>query len=174
MKKRRQHADDGSPSKTRRKLESRSLQELGEALISLKTEDLDDLELPGRLRDAIEDAGRISSREALRRQRQYIGRLMRGVDPEPIQEFLARRQAVLKEDSRVFHAAESWRRRLLSGDREVIGDCAQTLGIDGADLARRVDSVAAAKSEGLRKGASRSLFRFLHEVLSGKSAGSEA
>jgi len=174
MKRQRQHADDGSPSKTRRKRESRSLQELGEALVSLKCEELDDLELPGRLRDAIRDAGRIGSREALRRQRQYIGRLMREVDPEPIQEFLARRQSVQKEDSRVFHAAESWRRRLLSGDREVVGECAAALGIDGADLEKRVESVVAARSEGLRKGASRSLFRFIHQALSGKSTSSEA
>jgi len=172
MKRTRRIRDDDTPSKTRRKQESRSLQELGEALVDLKPEEIEGLELPGRLKEAVEDARRITSHEALRRQRQFIGRLMREVDPEPIREFLGHRQAVHDADSRLFHAAESWRRRLLEGDGETVRQCAVSLRIDEARLGEKVEAVSAAPSEALRKSASRALFRLLHEALS-RSAGSD-
>jgi len=165
MKRKPRHTDDAAPSKTARKRESRSLQELGEALIDLAPGDIDGLELPGRLRDALEDARRISSHEAMRRQRQYIGRLMRDIDAGPIREFLVRRQAFQDADTRLFHAAESWRRRLLKDEPGAIGQCACLLGLDEADLRERVEAVSSAHSESVRKGASRGLFRALHEAL---------
>src|SRR5215831_9105005 len=72
-------------SKTRRKKESQALQELGAELVALSSERLAALELPEFLRDAVMDAQRISGFEARRRQMQYIGKLMRKVDAEPIQ-----------------------------------------------------------------------------------------
>ncbi len=173
MKRTHRTRDDAAPSKTRRKQESRSLQELGEALVELRPEEVESLELPGRLKDALEDARRIRSHEALRRQRQFIGRLMRDVDPEPIRDFLDRRQAVRDADSRLFHAAESWRRRLLEGDRTTLRQCATALGIDEAELGDKVQAVSSAPSEALRKSAARSLFRHLHDGLCRDSAGTD-
>lgn len=153
------------PSKTRRKQESRSLQALGEALIKLKPEELEGLELPGRLSQALDEARHISKHGALRRQRQFVGRLMRDIDPGPIREFLDRRQAVQDRDSRLFRDAESWRRRLLEGDAETLRQCATALGITEQTLSERVAAVSTASSEPLRKGASRALFRYLHDSL---------
>jgi ribosome-associated protein len=171
MKRTRRTRDVAAPSKTRLKQESRSLQELGEALTALTAEDIEALKLPGRLGDAIEDARRIRSHEALRRQRQFIGRLMREVDPEPIREFLSQRQVLHDADSRVFHTAESWRHRLLDGDAETLEQCATALKIDVADLREKLEAVSSAPSEAMRKGASRALFRYLHDALSAGSVG---
>ena len=71
-----------TPSKTRRKREMLALQELGVELVGLDDEQLAALNLPDALRDAVVQARRITRFEARRRQLQYIGKLMRGVDPD--------------------------------------------------------------------------------------------
>src|SRR5258707_10986129 len=76
-------------SKTKRKQEMHALQALGVALVALPESQLGGLSLESNLREAVLAAKRIKSHEGKRRQMQYIGRLMRGVDAEPIREQLA-------------------------------------------------------------------------------------
>ena len=82
-------SDDRRPSKTERKKAVHALQDLGVELVALSEEQLAAIELPERLRDAVLEAQRITSREARRRQLQYIGKLMRKVDAAPIRAALA-------------------------------------------------------------------------------------
>jgi ribosome-associated protein len=77
------------PSKTQRKRQMHELQHLGEQLVALPSNQLARIELPEALREQIELARRITAREALRRQLQYVGRLMRGVDADAIRAALA-------------------------------------------------------------------------------------
>ena len=79
------------PSKSMRKREAAAAQDLGTRLIALKESDLAALDLPETLHDAILLAKRITSRGGLARQRQYIGKLMRDIDPAPIEAALERR-----------------------------------------------------------------------------------
>lgn len=72
------------PSKSARKREYIALQKLGEDLIALKDSDLDGLPLDDNLREAVQEARLIKAHGALRRQKQYIGKLMRHIDPEPL------------------------------------------------------------------------------------------
>ena len=81
---------DVKPSKSARKREFLALQKLGEELISLKEAELLDMELDEDLLDAVLEARRIRSYGALRRQKQYIGKIMRRVDSEPIRAALER------------------------------------------------------------------------------------
>lgn len=76
-------------SKTQRKREMLALQELGEALVKLRRDRLAKIPLDEQLHAAIVAAQAIKSHGALRRQLQYIGRLMRERDPQPIQAALA-------------------------------------------------------------------------------------
>jgi len=78
------------PSKSARKREYLALQKLGEELLTLRESDLLDIELDEDLREAVLEARQIKSRGALRRQKQYIGKLMRHIDPEPLRAALAR------------------------------------------------------------------------------------
>jgi len=82
--------DDLKPSKSARKREYIALQKLGEELITLKESDLDSLPLDDNLRDAVLEARQIKAHGALRRQKQYIGKLMRHIDPEPIRAEMAK------------------------------------------------------------------------------------
>ena len=82
--------DDLKPSKSARKREYIALQKLGEELITLKLSDLDRLPLDDNLRDAVLEARQMKAHGALRRQKQYIGKLMRHIDPEPIRTEMAK------------------------------------------------------------------------------------
>lgn len=78
------------PSKSARKREYLALQKLGEELITLKQSDLYSLPLDDDLRLAVTEARQIKARGALRRQKQYIGKLMRHIDPKPLRSELAK------------------------------------------------------------------------------------
>jgi ribosome-associated protein len=150
-------ARDENPSRTRRKLEAESLQTLGERLAKLPPEVLDRLCLPERLRDALAELNRISSHEAQRRQRQFIGRLMREVDPQPLQAAIEEHDRPNREAARRFRATERWRDRLLAeGVPAVKTFLALHPSVDG-------EALAAALAEASRGeiGASRRLFRLL-------------
>jgi len=78
--------DSAAPpvSKTKRKKEMLELQQLGIALVELPESQLGTMDIAEALREAVLAAKRITAHEGKRRQLQYIGRLMRDVDPEPI------------------------------------------------------------------------------------------
>ena len=77
--------DKDFKSRTRKKHEDRALQRLGERLVALPLSQLETMELPDELMAAIELARKIKSHGARRRQMQYIGVLMRQIDPQPIE-----------------------------------------------------------------------------------------
>ena len=112
---------DSTVSKTRRKQEMHALQTLGETLAKLPGEQLSKLDLPDPLRDAILEARQISARGALRRQLQYIGRLMRDVDAGHIRDQLESVQAGAVKDVAILHRAERWREQLLADEAALAG-----------------------------------------------------
>ena len=71
-------------SKSARKREAASLQELGVKLAALPDQEIKALNLPDNLFVALRDLRRLPSHGAQVRQRQYIGKLMRNIDPEPV------------------------------------------------------------------------------------------
>src|SRR5437899_2099851 len=73
-------------SKTDLKRESDELQKLGEQLLLLRDELFDRLHLPEKLVDALDELGRITNFEGRRRQSQYVGKLMRGLEEDQLQE----------------------------------------------------------------------------------------
>lgn len=108
--------NEEKPSKTQRKKEVTALQDLGEALVELKDEQLAEIELPEFLRDAVLDAKRIKSFEGRRRQMQYIGKLMRKVDAAPIRAALDAFRAGPRRETALHKRAEAWRERLLADE----------------------------------------------------------
>ena len=107
---------DELPSKTQRKKQMHDLQALGAALVELNDRELASVEMPERLRDAVHEARRVTKFEARRRQLQYIGKIMRDVDPEPIRSRIAAFRAVSTAHTSRLHLIERWRDRLLESD----------------------------------------------------------
>jgi ribosome-associated protein len=106
-------------SKTKAKEEVEALQELGKRLVGVGSDRLKKLDIPETLRDAVLEAKKISSHGALRRQMQYIGKLMRDVDTDPIQEMLDELDGISNKANARFHALEKLRDRLIE-DESVI------------------------------------------------------
>lgn len=160
------NADSDAPlSKTRRKQAMEELQALGEELATLSTDRLKKIELPESLRDALRQVQKMTrTDEARRRQMQYIGRLMRDVDPEPIREVLA----VVRGDSAAanarMHRLERLRDAVLADER-ALGEIASEY--PGADLQHlRALRRAALKEQqnGKPPRSYRALFRALREL----------
>jgi len=104
------------PSKTRLKQQMQDLQELGHALTSLPADRLASLPLPERLRDAIDEFKRTRSHEGRRRQLQFIGKLMRSVDAEPLRAAVAAAKLGPATQALQLHEAERWRLELARDD----------------------------------------------------------
>lgn len=103
-------------SKTRAKEEVEALQELGKRLVGVGNDRLKKLDIPESLLDAVLEAKKISSHGALRRQMQFIGKLMRDVDTEPIQEMLDELDGISNKANARFHALEKLRDRLIEDE----------------------------------------------------------
>src|ERR1700683_591537 len=101
-------------SKSARKRDAAALQELGVKLSALPDQEIKALDLPDNLFVALRDLRRLPSHGAQVRQRQYIGKLMRNIDPEPVLAKLAERKLARDIEIRHFQQIERWRDRLLS------------------------------------------------------------
>jgi ribosome-associated protein len=104
------------PSKTRLKQDSHDLQDLGEALVALPENRLVSLQIPESLLDAVHEYKRTRTHEGRRRQMQYIGKLMRRTDPEPIRQAVSDMQLGRAKDSLALHQSELWRAELIASD----------------------------------------------------------
>jgi ribosome-associated protein len=153
------------PSKSERKRAAHAAQDLGETLIGLRDSDLEALKLPERLVDAIREARRTPSRGGGARQRQYIGKLMREVDLEPIRAALEARSEQSSRETERFKRLEVWRERLISEGAEALNELERWRpGLDRTEWLRRI---SAAQSERARTGpgpAGRELFRALRAL----------
>jgi ribosome-associated protein len=107
--------DEKSISKSQKKRDMLALQDLGVELVQLSVDSIKKLALPEELLTAVLDAKRIpaSKHGGYKRQMQYIGRIMRNIDAEPIAEQLSAMKAPSKKQTALHHLAERWRERLL-------------------------------------------------------------
>ncbi len=170
-----------STSKTDAKRESEELQELGEALLTLRGDLFKPLPLPDKLADALADAKRITNFEGKRRQMQFIGKLMRHLDEDTLQAVrhaLELQRLGHSHDTDQLHQAEQWRDRLIESDDAVQEWIRQYPGTDIQQLrtlvrqARKdvVPADNAAVSQGLapRQGrAFREVFQLVKATLKG-------
>ena len=107
----------GRPSKTRLKKQMHDLQALGKELDEMPAHRLKAIVgMPESLLDALLDLKRTRSHEGRRRQLQYIGKIMRGIDPEPLREAVASFKLPGARETLALHTAERWRDRLIAED----------------------------------------------------------
>ncbi len=164
------------PSKTRRKKDSHDLQDLGEALVAMPDGRLVDLPMDESLLDAIRQYRVTRTHEGRRRQMQYIGKLMRRNDPEPLREAVAAMELGQAKDALALHDAERWRNELIASDSALDGWLAEHPQADVQQLrslirAARKDASAAPEQRSGK--AFRELFRFLRQNPSALAAGTD-
>ncbi len=158
--------EDLQPSRTKRKNDDLALQELGEALVAVSEDKLAQLDLPERLSDAIKQARGISKFGALRRQMQYIGRLMREEgDAETIRARLDAWNGVSVEETARLHLIERWRLKLLHDDKAVDALIAEYPGADVQRLRTLIRNTRREKEADKPPKSFRELFQELRGIL---------
>src|SRR6202142_1377823 len=153
-------------SKSERKREAASLQELGVKLAALPDQEIKELELPDTLFVALRALRRLPSHGAQVRQRQYIGKLMREIDPEPVLAKLAERKQRHDVEIRQFQQIERWRDRLLSEDGSAVDEFLHEIpAADRATLVRLIEKANRERAEQRSPVGARELFAYLRQVL---------
>ena len=154
-----QDDQDEFASKTRRKKDMLALQQL------------ESMQLPEALQDAVNEARRLARKhEALRRQLQYIGRLMRDIDAAPIRERLEQWQGQGREHTAQLHAIERWRDALLADDPALARFLDEHPHADSQKLRSLIRNARREQSAALPPKSYRELFRCLRETISGEAA----
>jgi ribosome-associated protein len=171
-------------SKTDLKRESTELQKLGEELLTLRADLLERLGLSDKLMDALAEAKRITNFEGKRRQMQFVGKLMRLLDPQ-VQE--AAREALIEQnkgsarETQALHLAEKWRVELVTDDEALARWMAQFPDTDTQQLRALIRQARkdnppdkAAESKGLAPRHSRAwreLFQLVRDQIAGGDSG---
>jgi ribosome-associated protein len=170
-------------SRTDLKRESTELQKLGEDLLTLRADLMARLDLSEKLSDAVAEAKRITNFEGKRRQMQFIGKLMRLLEPEvldTIRAALDEQRNGSAHENMVLHQAETWRDRLIA-DEDAFGQWISSFPQTDTQQLRALVRQArkdappkdkAAESQGLapRQGrAYRDIFQLVREQLSGEA-----
>jgi ribosome-associated protein len=154
----------GPLSKTRRKKQMLELQDLGKQLVELPEARVAAMGLEAALEQAVLAAQRMKSHEAKRRQLQYIGRLMREVDAEPIRERLAAIEGHSAQATARHRRLEAWRERLLADDEALTEFASQHPGVDLQKIRASIRNCRKEQKEGKPPRAFRELFRLLKAI----------
>jgi len=142
------------------------LQELGVELAGLPDPEIAALDLPDKLFAALRDLKRLPSHGAQLRQRQYIGKLMRDIDPAPVLAKLAERKLRHDSEIRRFQLVERWRDRLLSDPATALAELLEEYpGADRAALTRLLEKAERERVDQRAPAAARELFAFLRQLL---------
>jgi ribosome-associated protein len=141
-----------------------ALQDLGEVLADLSKSQLDQLDLPETLRDALDDLHKVTAHEGRRRHMQYIGKLMRHVEPEPIRAQIDRWEVGTRANKAAFKLSERWRDRLIA-EQGALGEFALAQPeVDRKELAALIEKARLQAARGEAPAASRQIFRVVYKI----------
>lgn len=160
-------------SKSQRKRDVEALQEIGERLIKLNTDQLRQLDLPDNLHEAVREAKRLTSNGAIRRQKQYIGKIMRSVDPAPIQAKFDEWDGTSRAQAAKFHQLERWRERLLSDEKAISELVLEHPHADVQRLRTLIRNAGKEQAAGRPPRSSRELFKALRELVAAETAAAD-
>lgn len=152
------------PSKSQVKREVEALQALGEELVKLPVAQFKRIEIPDELRAAVADCRKITQNGALRRQKQYIGKLMRSIDPAPIQAQLDAFNGVSAAENLKLHQAEKWRDKLIADNESLTLFLNAHPNADATHLRQLIRNARDEAARGKPPKAFRELFKVIRET----------
>ena len=150
-------------SRTKKKLQAEELQKLGAALVALPAVTLDALELPAELLAAVREAQRITSHEGRRRQVQFIGKVMRRIDADPVRAAVAAIAGQSAAASARQKRLEQWRERLIADDAALTEFASEHAGADLQAMRTLIRNARKEIAESRPPRAQRELFRILRD-----------
>ena len=153
------------PSKSQLKRDSQHLIDVGEDILKLTQEERDSLHLSDELEEAINTALKIKSRSGLKRQRLYIGKLLRAGDHEAIEAQLRKIQHRHDTNTAHFKRLEKWRDRLIDNDKATLNEVITHYPeIDRQHINQLIRAAHQEKKHNKPPAASRKLFKYLREL----------
>ncbi|VAW50595.1 UPF0307 protein YjgA [hydrothermal vent metagenome] len=153
------------PSKSQLKRDSQHMINVGEKILQLSREDIRSLGLPDELDDAISTALKIKSHSGLKRQRLYIGKLLRAIDSEAIENKLRKIQHRHDTNTAHFKRLEKWRDNLIDNDKNTLNDIISHYpNIDRQHINQLIRIACHEKLKNKPPAASRKLFKYLREL----------
>lgn len=154
-------------SKTQKKKEATTLQELGEKLVKLSAEQLADIDIPEELSNAVRQARTIKSHGALKRQMQFIGTLMRKIDPAPVLEAIGEIEQGSYKKVMEFKETERWRDELMAGNSKLMEEILVKYPSAGRQqLSQLIRNAVKERKDNKPPKAFRILFRYLKDIKS--------
>ncbi len=154
------------PSKSALKRQMTALQKLGESLADLSDRQLSKMPIDDdRLLTAIQEVREIRTHSARRRHLQYIGKLMRDIDTEPMADALASLHRESQSRNADFHRLEDLRQTVLEGGVDGVEKIlAQWPQADRQHLRALLRQHQREVQQGKPPAASRKLFRYLRQL----------
>lgn len=165
-------APDTAPvSKTQLKASAEALQDLGVKMIALPDSKLAQLPLSEDLLQAIKQAQKIKSNGALRRQRQYIGSLMRDIDAQPILTQFEKWEGKNQAENAFFHLLERRRDQLIQDDQALQTLIKEYPQLDIQNLRNLIRNARKEAQQNKPPKSSRLIFKYLRELCTTDSSG---
>ena len=159
---------DLGPSKSQIKRECQHLTDLGEEILKLKKEEIQSLDLPDELEEAVITALKIKSHSGLKRQRQYIGKLLRSLESEDIESRVRKIQHRHDTNTAQFKRLEKWRDKLIDNDKETLNEIiSRHPDIDRQHINQLIRAAHKEKREEKAPAAARKLFKYLSDLEDG-------
>jgi len=158
--------DDNWVSKSQRKRECDEVLTLSEKMITLNKDELAQINMDDDLRSAIEEAQRIKSHSALKRQKHFIAKVMRGSDDETLAaqvERVLHKHDIYNAD---FKRMEKWRDSIIeNGDKSINDFLEQYPHADRSHLRQLVRNAIKEKKNNKPPAAYRQIFKYIREVV---------
>lgn len=159
-----QAPDPDSRSQLKREMEA--LQKIGKELIDLPASEFSKIEMPDELREAILFAHTLKSNEAKRRHLQYIGKLMRTVEVEPIKAAIEKIKNRNSQFTAQFHKVEKWRDRLIEeGDEALQEFMEENPKADRQQLRQLIRNAQKDRKNQKNTGGEKTLFRAVQTIM---------
>jgi ribosome-associated protein len=152
-------------SKSQRRRDALEIKSLAHELINLSQSKLGQVPLDEMARAAIMEARKMSSNGARKRQLQYVAKLLRRDDPEPILQAFEKFESEAREITGRQHRSEAWRDFLLEEGDPAIGELIrQRPGSDTQAIRQLVRNASREVARNKPPVSARSLFRILREM----------
>lgn len=157
--------EERGPSKSQVKRDCDELRKLGEDLLGLKQHDLDAMEIPDELDLALRTARKIQSRSGLKRQRHYIGKIMRHIDHEEVKKKVEQHKHRHDVNTAQFRKFEQWRDRLIDDDKTALSEIIEVYPeLDRQHINQLIRQAKREKDQEKAPASARKLFKYLRDL----------
>ena len=156
---------DDFKSKTSLKNEAKDIYAFGKILVGLTDKQINQIELPENVHEAIKELKKLKKNSAQKRQSLYLAKLLRAIDLSGAQRFVDQLRFESQTEVKKFHKAENWRDKLVDDVSNLTDFINLFHGIDITKLRKLILNSQKEIKKGNSKKFQKELFRFIKDTL---------